>query len=437
MLQGGLTFGQPTDYVARDQAHELDRKLAGKEDVREAIREGKFGEGAKRVLLKGRGIFYWVEENLVQKMMETSKKAAFYKEYTRSLASEMDAKGRDLTQVERRRLIQTTAGNVNQLFGGQNLEQMGRSKVAKVILRTMLLSPDWTESRLRLYADGLHEGASAFAAPIRAAFGDFKALDKLRRPNTQNLRASLKLMAVTLAATEMANLAINGHTTDKNDKGNGFYVQLPIETKYGTHPAVNLWGYQEMPVRLLYHALNGQPELWLNERQAPAANALTTWLFSQDNFGEKLRGDLPFMRPPVSEREKNLRVQLQKVMLTAGQVVPSVFIDSAVAMDRSVKDGAIDSVRAARAAANFVSIKVSSNYPQELRREIDFFETNAVQTRSEIKRLLQRGKLKEALELKRDWNERVDHLTRMIQADPSAKRAFQRRTDTITTFKIR
>jgi len=436
-LQGGLRMGLPTDYVARDQALERDYRLSHGEDPREAIREGKYGEAGKRALMKARGVFYWVEENLVQNMMETAKKAAFYKEYNKALAFEMDSLKRDLTPNEDTRLSQKVAYDVNQRFGGINLEQMGRSKMSRVGLRMLLLSPDWTESRLRLYADSLHEGVAATLAPIRAAFGDFKALDALKPQNTANLRSSVILFGATLAATELANLVLSGHTTDKNDKGNEFYAQLPFTTKYGTHPSVNLWGYQEMPLRLMYHMMNAQPELWFNERQAPALNAVTTWLFSQDNFGEKLTGDLPFVRPPITEREKNQRILLQKAMLTAGQLVPSIFTDLGAAMDRSMKDQALDGVRATRAIANFTAIKISSNYPQDLRREMDFFEQNATMTRAEVKRRFQIGKWQEAMDLKREWNDRVVRLQRIIQQDPSARAAFRRRSETISSFKIR
>jgi hypothetical protein len=114
-----------------------------------------------------------------------------------------------------------------------------------------------------------------------------------------------------------------------------------------------------------------------------------------------------------------------------------VLTDLLVATDRSTRDGAIDSVRFARSVANFTGIKVSSNYPQEIRSKMDFLEENAVRTRAEYKRLVSSGQWKDAIAMKREWNDEVDALKRNIYSDPTLRTVFRGRSDTITTFKIR
>ena len=115
-------------------------------------------------------------------------------------ADHMDASNEDVIAAKR-----GFADHVNSVFGGQNWEAMGMTKTNLSILRTGLLAPDWTISNLKLMKQALTpEGTAGQASRAHI----------------------LKSVAVGMASTEMLNMLLTGHTTDKNAPGHKLEVQM-------------------------------------------------------------------------------------------------------------------------------------------------------------------------------------------------------------------
>lgn len=116
---------------------------------------------------------------------------------------------------------------VNEVFGGQNLEAIARSKTVQDVLRLTALAPDWQEGWIRQIGNGLRGVA---AIPYAATHS--RNINGLRVGQTNDPLGTANAhywqnAAVTSAfMLEGMNLALNGHFTNENGDGNQLKLEL-------------------------------------------------------------------------------------------------------------------------------------------------------------------------------------------------------------------
>jgi hypothetical protein len=93
---------------------------------------------------------------------------------------------------------------VNERFGGLNYAAMGRNPTLMDATRLLVQAPDWTESTVRQLGSAMFGGSGQ---GVRAGF-------------------LAKAIAGTLAVTEVANLALSGHSTLQNQPGHQFEIEV-------------------------------------------------------------------------------------------------------------------------------------------------------------------------------------------------------------------
>ncbi len=105
---------------------------------------------------------------------------------------------------------EAAATSVNNIFGGQNLAKLGRTRQVQDVARLALLAPDWLESWAR------NAGATV---GIGVEHG-------IKGPEAQAARAYWAATLISGAVTlEGLNVAFNGHTTDHNEPGHRFELE--------------------------------------------------------------------------------------------------------------------------------------------------------------------------------------------------------------------
>jgi hypothetical protein len=121
------------------------------------------------------------------------------------LAADWVVKNPEATNEQTTAAMRDLARHVNDRFGGQNWEALGMTKSNLALLRIGLLAPDWTLSNLHL---------------LKAAIGEGGAGGRASRVHI------LSSLVVGMATTEAFNVAMTGHTTDKNEKGHELEVEI-------------------------------------------------------------------------------------------------------------------------------------------------------------------------------------------------------------------
>lgn len=128
-------------------------------------------------------------------------------------------------------LAKTAAANVNEKYGGLNLERMGRNKTTQDVARAVLLAPDWTEGNINLIAKAFAKGHVGSA--YRAMWG--------------------RILARGVVATTLWNLLM-ASIPDKDDpttKGVGYRFERAWKA--------GGMRWLDADITPIYHALGGDP----------------------------------------------------------------------------------------------------------------------------------------------------------------------------------
>lgn len=146
---------------------------------------GKFGQAWHNVF----------EKPLFDKMLPALKLSS-YKEVARNFAKTMDT---DTAGKEAAKLV-------NNVYGGINWEQMGRSRDFQNFLRAGILAPDWNESTLRLGGNMLKS---------------FKTNGEV----AGRYRTMMATMVGAYVSANVANKLSSGHYMYENDPGHTFEIE--------------------------------------------------------------------------------------------------------------------------------------------------------------------------------------------------------------------
>lgn len=131
---------------------------------------------------------------------------------------------------------------VNNVYGGINWEQMGRSRDFQNLIRATVLAPDWAETTLRLGGN----------------FG--KALNPLHKSEVANrYRAMMATIFASYVAHNVVNKITSGHYSYENDPGHTFEIELGY-TDSGEKRYFRPYGTALDMIRLPYDIAKGATE---------------------------------------------------------------------------------------------------------------------------------------------------------------------------------
>lgn len=143
---------------------------------------------------------------------------------------------KSMDEKEAGRLASKTANNI---FGGINIDELGRSKDFQNMLRTVFLAPDWAESNIRI-------GGNLA-----------KGLVKLRDPQLKAYRTFARNFVLAYITANILNKTLSGKWMFENDAGNAFNVDTNTYTEDGQKRYIKPFGTGADMIRLPYDVLEG------------------------------------------------------------------------------------------------------------------------------------------------------------------------------------
>jgi polyhydroxyalkanoate synthesis regulator phasin len=195
---------------------------------------------------------------------------------------------------------------VNNVYGGINWEQMGRSKDIQNLLRIAILAPDWAETTLR-------------------TGGNFvKALNPKDRSMVMNrYRTMMATILGSYVAHNIANKLTSGHYSFENEPSNIFNIQVGY-TEDGEKRYIRPYGTgldmvrlpAEVAMGLFKGDLTGVTRLLRNRLSIPAGVALGA-LTDQDYRGNAIgyRGTDKFGNEmPMGQRAMNIGTEMASLV---------------------------------------------------------------------------------------------------------------------------
>ena len=180
------------------------------------------------------------------------------------------------TQDEAFKVAATTA---NEIFGGVNVQEMGRSKDFQNVLRTFLLAPDWLESNVRVA--GKVGGLLNPANWKKAEYAPYIRFAK-------NATAMYGTFAMT-------NKALSGHFPWENGAGQEFNLATGTYDDRGRERMVPAFGtafdFIRIPYTIVSSLAQNDPQQALNvvkNRMSPPASAALALISNQDYRGREI-----------------------------------------------------------------------------------------------------------------------------------------------------
>lgn len=155
--------------------------------------------------------------------------------------------------------MRSAARHTNELFGGLNYRDLGRSATTQDFLRLTTLAPDWLESELRLVKRSL--GGEGKAAAVIA--------------NQDNFR----LAAYLFLATRVMNLMVSGKVHPEAPFG--------VVQENGPGKDNTVWSVRTLPTDML-HALTEPREFLANRLNPLTVRTAMDLVSGRDEYGRKL-----------------------------------------------------------------------------------------------------------------------------------------------------
>lgn len=146
---------------------------------------------------------------------------------------------RGVSQEEATKIAAKTANNI---FGGMNYDEMFRNKDVQNVLRSIILAPDWAESRINT-GKGIVKGLTSTSAEYKAY-----------RTFARNLIAAY-------VSLNVINKALSGKWAFQNDAGHQFEIDTNSFTPDGQKRYVRPFGtavdFVRLPLEIAYGIYNG------------------------------------------------------------------------------------------------------------------------------------------------------------------------------------
>lgn len=112
----------------------------------------------------------------------------------------------------------------NDIFGGINLDELGRAKEMQNFFRALFLAPDWSESNIRIGG------------------GIVKGLISPNNPQYKAYRTVAKNMIFFSVLENITNKIMSGHWMFQNEPGREFYIDTGTYTSEGKKRYFTSWG---------------------------------------------------------------------------------------------------------------------------------------------------------------------------------------------------
>lgn len=179
----------------------------------------------------------------------------------------------------------TAAETSNNIFGGINTEQLGRSKEFQNIMRSVILAPDFQES-------GINIGKGIVKSIIHPNTPEFKAYQTFARN-----------MVLGYIAANAANKATSGHYMWENEAGHALDIAIGTtaqgKTRY-LRPFGTAIDFLRLPIDVIQSIAKGDlsaiPTIIRNRLSVPAA-VVTDTLSNTDYSGQPLLGKDKYGNP--------------------------------------------------------------------------------------------------------------------------------------------
>lgn len=175
--------------------------------------------------------------------------------------------------------IKIAGKSANDIFGGKNLEAIGRGQDFQNILRSFILAPDWTETHI-----GTGTGVIK---------GVLNPKDKNYKPFRQLLGGIFGLIVLQ----NLAQKALTGEFSFQNKEKDKFNIRTGIYLKDGTEfilrPFGNSLDWLRIPYEIVAGLFKGDPSPTfraLRNRLSPQASSILTLLTNVDYKGDSLYG---------------------------------------------------------------------------------------------------------------------------------------------------
>lgn len=273
-------------------------------------------------------------------------------------------------------------------FGRQNLTRLGRDRTFQDILRTVAISPDYTESRIRYIGKGI----KGFIPGLTTK---------------ENRRYSIGLIryaAVNYALLYLLNYALSGHPPDENDEDHK--LDLEMRDANGNKYYVNVLGVFKTDVRFvagLGKMLTGDGSdiwRWFGNKENAFTRQLTQMATNKDWRGSDIVSPVDSPSDAAVKRLNNL----------VRNFIPLPF-QGLVESNYNRPDGASPK-GIARVFWNAVGFDFydTKNIPSEARRALDALEADKSSAMIDIYSLVRQGKVDEARERGQKFNENLDRV---------------------------
>lgn len=192
----------------------------------------------------------------------------------------------------------------NGLFGGVNWEAMGRGRITRQLLQSIILAPDWAETQIKTGA-GLVKGI-------------VKPFDK-KNQAYQRVFANLLLAYIS---ANVLNYMVSGHAIWDNDSGHGFEIDMG-KMQDGKKAYFRPFGTAADFVRLPFDMatslakgdLTALTKVIRNRLSIPLASGVSL-IFNTDYAGNPIMGKDKYGRPiPVKQQIGGIASQVGNVVI--------------------------------------------------------------------------------------------------------------------------
>ena len=230
----------------------------------------------------------WFEKPLFNQIIPALKTEKFYQVFD-------DLK----TNLPEKEAARKAAEIVNGVFGGINVEQLGRSKETQDMIRLLLLAPDWFATNFYEIPKGV---LNSFTDKNYKAYGTFA-----------------RNMVFAYVSANVHNKLLSGHYMYENEPGQKFNIDTGITEPSGKKVYVNLFGTAADFVRIPFDVFDGilnddytKIQTTIRNRLSPGLGTAVSYLTNTDYAGRPLVGTDKYGNPLSPEQQRlNLAKLLQ------------------------------------------------------------------------------------------------------------------------------
>jgi hypothetical protein len=223
----------------------------------------------------------WFEKPLFNQIIPAIKTDKFYQVYD-------DLK----VNLPEKEAARKAAEIVNGVFGGINVEQLGRSKETQDMVRLLLLAPDWFATNFAEIPYGIYKS-------VTDRTGAYKAYGTFARN-----------MIFAYVSANVHNKLLSGHYMYENEPGQKFNIDTGMYDPTGKKVYVNLFGTAADFVRLPFDVVTGiydgdytVPQRIIRNRLSPGLGTAVSFLTNVDYAGRPLIGTDKYGNPLPAEQQ--------------------------------------------------------------------------------------------------------------------------------------